>query len=215
MARGMLPFQARGPRLVLVLCVAAGSVAAPPPAIAQQVEVSPFGGYRAGGGIAEVAAGDVVDDDGGPSLGVIVDMVFGGLSDGLKVEALFSRERADLSVRGSLFDPPVSVAIEVDQLLLGGIRDLSDGRVRPFLAGLLGITRYAVSGDNEVRFSVGAGTGVKFYATRHLGVRLDARGYMTVINLSGAGVCGYGCIIRFNVSPAFQGDFTAGLIVAF
>jgi hypothetical protein len=209
----MLPFQARAHDSCS--CSArAGSVAAPPPAVAQQVEVTLVAVVR-GGGIAEVAAGTVVDDDGGPSLGVIVDMVFGGLADGLKVEALFSRERADLRVRGSFFDSPVSVAIEVDQLLLGGVRDLSDGRVRPFLAGLLGITRYAVAGDNEVRFSVGAGTGVKFYATRHLGVRLDARGYMTVINLSGAGVCGYGCIIRFNVSPAFQGDFTAGLIVAF
>ena len=45
----------------------------------------------------------------------------------------------------------------MDQILVGGTRDLTDGRARPFLSGLFGITRYAVPGDTEVRlgFSVG------------------------------------------------------------
>ena len=111
----------------------------------------------------------MVDDDGGPSLGVVVDVVFGGLADGLKVEGVFSREPTDLEVRTGIFDPPGSVRVEVDQLLIGGIQDLVDGRVRPFLSGLLGITRYAVPGDTEVRFSLGVGAGVKFYATRQPG----------------------------------------------
>jgi hypothetical protein len=203
-------------QVAFALCASAALAALPQPAHAQRVEITPFGGYRVGGGIAEVEAGEVVDDDGGPSLGVIVDVVFGGLSDGLKVEGVFSREATDLEVRTGIFDPPGSVRVEVDQLLVGGIQDLSYGRVRPFLSGLLGITRYAVPGDTEVRFAVGVGAGVKFYATRNLGLRLDARGYMTVIDLGGAGICGgFGCAIRFNVSPAFQGDFTAGLLVAF
>ena len=93
---------------------------------------------------------------------------------------------------------------------------MTDGRARPFLSGLLGITRYAVPGDMEIRFAIGAGTGMKAYLTRNLGLRLDARGYMTVVNLGGAGVCGgFGCAIAFSVSPAFQADLTAGLIVAF
>jgi opacity protein-like surface antigen len=203
-------------QVVLALCASVALAAPPRSAHAQRIEVTPFGGYRVGGSIAEVDAGEVVDDDGGPSLGVIVDVVFGGLSDGLKVEGVFSRETTDLEVRTGIFDPPASVRVEVDQLQVGGVQDLSYGRVRPFLAGLLGITRYAVPGDTEVRFSLGVGAGVKFYATRNLGLRLDARGYMTVIDLGGSGICGgFGCAIRFNVSPAFQGDFTAGLLLAF
>jgi hypothetical protein len=182
---------------------------------AQRIEVAPFGGYRVGASIGEVDNRPVIDDDGGPSVGVVVDVVFGGLADGLKVEGVFSRQTADLAVRAGIFDPPESVRVEVDQIQVGGIRDLSDGRVRPFLSGLLGITRYAVPGDTEVRFSVGVGTGMKVYATRHLGVRLDARGYMTVVDLGGAAVCAGGCAVRFSVSPAFQGDFTAGLLIAF
>lgn len=202
--------------LWIALALAAGVAGLPTAARAQRVEITPFGGYRVGGSVAEAGTGTVVDDDGGPSLGVVVNVVFGGLADGLKVEGVFSRERTDLEIRTGFFDPPGSVPVEVDQILIGGIQDLDDGRIRPFLSGLLGITRYAVPGDTEVRFSIGVGAGVKFYATRNLGVRLDARGYMTVIDLSGSGVCGgVGCAIRFNVSPAFQGDFTAGLLVAF
>jgi hypothetical protein len=203
------------PRLAAA-ALSAAIVLCPSQTQAQRLEVTPFGGYRVGAGVGQVNGRAVVDDDGGTSVGIVVDVVFGGLVDGLKVEGVFSRQTADLAVRTGFFDPPDSVRVEVDQILVGGARDLSDGRVRPFLSGLLGITRYAVPGDTEVRFAVGVGTGLKFYATRHLGVRLDARGYMTVTDLAGAGVCGgYGCAIAFSVSPAFQGDFTAGVMVAF
>jgi hypothetical protein len=185
-------------------------------AAAQTVEISPFGGYRVGGSIAEVNGGTVDDDDGGPSAGVIVDVDFGSTTAGLKLEGVFSRERTNLEVRYGAFDPTTQVRVEVDQLLIGGVQDFDYGRVRPFLSGLLGITRYGVAGDNEVRFTVGVGAGAKFFATRNLGLRLDARGYMTIVDLGGAGVCGgFGCAIAFNVSPVFQGDFTAGVIVAF
>lgn len=149
-------------------------------------------------------------------MGAIIDVVFGSPVDGLKFEGVFSRERADLRVRTGLLDPPAHVRVEVDQILVGGIQELGDGRVRPFLAGLLGLTRYAVPGDTDVRFSVGMGAGAKFFATRNIGLRLDARGYMTIVDAGSAGVCGgYGCAIAYRVNPAFQGDFTVGLIVAF
>ncbi len=198
------------------LCALVVTAASPGAAAAQQVEITPFGGYRAGGSIAEIGGTPVVDDHGGPSAGVIVDVVFGPQNDGLKVEGVFSREEAQVQVRRSLFDPPTLVLVNVDQVQVGGIRDLSDGRVRPFLAGLFGLTRYAAPGDTEVLFSVGAGTGVKFSASRHVGLRLDARGYLTIVSLAASGVCGgYGCAIRFNVAPAFQADFTAGLMIGF
>jgi hypothetical protein len=191
-------------------------VAGVAPAAAQNVEISPFYGYRVGGSISQVSAGPVVDDDGGPSFGVTVNVVFGSLTDGLKLEGVYSHEEARLKIDTGPFDPPGEARAEVDQILVGGTRDLTDGRARPFLSGLLGITRYAVPGDTEVRFAIGVGTGLKAYFTRNLGLRLDARGYMTIVNLGGAGVCGgFGCAIAFDVSPAFQADLTAGLIVAF
>jgi hypothetical protein len=191
--------------------------AAATPTEAQTVEISPFYGYRFGSTISQVTAGPVVDDDGGPSFGAIVNVVYGPPSDGLKFEALYSHEEARLKVRASDFDPPTYVNAQVDQILAGGTQDLSGDRARPFLSGLLGITRYSVPGDTELRFAIGAGAGLKAYLTRNLGLRLDARGYMTIVDLGGsAGVCGGGgCAIAFHISPTFQADFTAGLIVAF
>lgn len=206
-----------GARVVAALACAVGAaLAAPVAARAQTVEVTPFGGYRVGGSFAEVDGRTVVDDDGGPSVGVVVDVAFGSRLDGLKLEGVFSRERANLRVRGGPLDPPGRVPVEVDHIQVGGVQELADGRVRPFLAGLLGLTRYAVPGDTEVRFSVGVGAGAKFFATRNIGLRLDARGYLTVVDAGGASVCGgYGCLISYRANPAFQADFTAGLIVAF
>jgi hypothetical protein len=178
--------------------------------------VSPFGGYRFGGSLAQVPGGIVEDDDGGPSVGVVVDVVFGPPTDGLKIEGVFSHEEATLRVRRGLFDPATTVRAQVDQLLVGGSQDLTDGRARPFLSGLLGLTRYAVPGDSEIRFALGVGTGIKVYVTRHIGLRLDARGYMTIVSLSASGTCGgSGCLIAFSTNPAFQADLTAGLLLAF
>jgi hypothetical protein len=193
----------------------AGLLATPVPLLAQTVEITPFGGYRIGGSIGEVGGRAVVDDDGGPSIGVVVDVVFGSNTEGLRVEGVFSRERTRLKLRGGAFDPVTYADVEVDQILVGGIQELSDGRARPFLSGLVGLTRYAAPGDTEVRFAVGMGTGVKLFATRNIGLRLDARGYMTIVSTSGAAVCSGGCVIAFSVSPAFQGDLTAGLVLAF
>jgi hypothetical protein len=184
---------------------------------AQTVEVTPFGGYRVGGGFFDVAGGRVIDDDAAPSGGLLVNVDVGLDTPGLKFEGLFSRQEVRVEIRpDSLFESPTVVRVQVDQIQLGGIQEFGRTRVRPFLSGLLGLTRYAAPGDTEVRFSVGAGGGVKLFATRHLGLRLDGRTYVTFVDINGSGVCGgSGCLIGFNFSPSWQGDFTAGLIVAF
>jgi len=201
-------------RLAAWLAVA---VILPHDARAQTVEVTPFGGYRVGGGFFDVQAGRVVDDDAAPSVGLLVNVDVGLATPGLKFEGLFSREEVRVEIRpNSLFESPSIVRVEVDQIQLGGIQEFGQTRVRPFLSGLLGLTRYAAQGDTEVRFSVGAGGGVKLFATRNIGLRLDGRTYVTFVDVNSRGVCGgYGCLIGFNVSPIWQGDFTAGLIVAF
>jgi hypothetical protein len=184
-------------------------------AAAQPVEVSPFGGYRFGWGVANVEGVPVVDDDGGPSFGVTVDIRLGPHYEGMVFEALFSRERAGVAVRSSFGTP--SAIVEVDHLLMGVSQELdgSSPRARAFISGLVGLTRYAAASDNEVRFTIGLGAGGKFFATRHLGLRLEARGYMTLVNLSGVGVCSGGCAVAFAYNPVLQADLTAGLIIAF
>jgi hypothetical protein len=199
--------------LVVVVLVAGQGVCA-----AQRVEVVPFGGYRIGGSGAAGSpyAPVVYDANGGPSFGIIVDAPFGAPSDGLKFEALFSHERSSIDVGTlSAFDPPARVDVSVDHLMLGGIQELDDTPGRAFIGGLFGLSRFASANEVDVRFTVGFSGGAKFFANRHVGLRIDARGYLTIVSLSGAGVCSGGCVVAFTVNPAFQADVTAGLILAF
>jgi hypothetical protein len=195
------------------------------PAVAQQraveeqrVEITPFGGYRFGWGVSDVGGIPVVDDDGGVSFGAIVDVPLGRAYDDLLLEAVFSREQARVRIQPpGFFSTRTTASVEVDHLMVGVSRELEESspRARPFISALVGLTRYAAADDFEVRFSVGLGFGGKFYPTRHLGFRLDARGYMTIISVGGAGACSGGCTLVFAANPVFQADLTAGVIVAF
>lgn len=188
-------------------------------ASAQQVEIVPFGGYRVGtsgaGGSAAVPV--VYDNNGGVTFGALVDIPYGPVKDGLKFEALFSRERSYIKVQpGSAFDPPVKVDVTVDHLMLGGVQELDDTPGRAFIGGLFGLSRFAAPDEVDVRFTIGLTAGAKFFANKHVGLRIDARGYLTIVSLgSGAVACNGGCAVAFTINPAFQADLTAGLIIAF
>ena len=201
--------------LVLTLLVAAVQTCG-----AQSVEVVPFGGYRLGGSAAAGSAAKpvVYDANGGVSFGVIVDTTYGPPKEGLKFEALFSRERSWIKVQQgtSPFDPATRVNITVDHYMLGGVQELDETPGRAFIGGLFGLSRFAAPDEVDVRFTIGFSGGAKFFANKHVGLRIDARGYMTIVSLSsGAAACSGGCVVAFSINPAFQADVTAGLILAF
>ena len=189
------------------------------PAAAQRIEISPFGGYRFGWSVSDVNGVPVVDDDGGPSVGVVANVLMGRPEDGFKFEALFSRERAWVTVQStSIFAEPARARVTVDQMMVGVSQELEDAwdqPVRAFISGLVGLTRYAAADDYEVRFAVGLAAGGKFFASRHVGVRIEGRGFMTIIDLGGTAACSGGCVFAFRANPVFQADLTAGLILAF
>ena len=185
---------------------------------AQNVEIVPFGGYRVGSsGAAGTAFAPVVyDNNGGVSFGALVDVPFGPPKDGLKFEALFSREQSWIEVQQGPFGPKAKVDVTVDHLMLGGVQELDETPGRAFIGGLFGFSRFAAPGEVDVRFTIGLSTGAKFFVNRHVGLRLDARGYMTIVSLTnGTAVCNGGCAVAFTINPAFQADLTAGLILAF
>lgn len=183
---------------------------------AQSVEITPFAGYRVGNGLFELATGQPLDDDGSPSWGVLVDFRAGRLPEGLRLEALVSHQEARFDVRVDPLEPPARQRVTVDHVQAGSIQEFGRGRVRPFLTGLVGLTRYAAPGDAEVRFSLGTGGGVKLLAGPNFGVRLDGRAYVTFVDVDVAGVCGgLGCALGFETWAVWQADFTVGLIFAF
>jgi hypothetical protein len=184
------------------------------PVLAQTVEITPLAGYRFGNDLFELAANRSVDTDGGPVVGAAVNV---GLWSGLSFEGLFAHQQASVSGQTDALAPVTRVRVVVDQYLAGGRQDFGAGRARPFLTGLLGFTRYAADGDNEIRFAVSAGGGAHLALQRRLGVRVESRVFTTFVDADvRGGACGPRvCLVGLHVNVAWQIEFTAGLVAMF
>ncbi len=187
----------------------------PSTSLAQAIEVAPFGGYRFGGDFFELVTAQPVDLDGAPSAGLVVDVPLSGR--GSFFEGLFTHQEAHFTVPARLSGMPVRWAISVDHWQAGGLQEFREGPVRPFLTGTLGLTRYAAAGDNEIRFALSAGGGVKLFPSRRIGLRLDSRLFATIVDAQGQAVaCTPGvCLVGFDADIIWQAEFSAGLLVAF
>ena len=181
---------------------------------AQTVEVSPFVGYRVGGGFFERVTNQPVDLDGAPAIGGALNVA---MHDGLWFEGLYTHQEARVDVPGNPLAAPTRWRITVDHWLAGGLQEFGQGRARPFLTGLLGLTRYGAQGDNEIRFVIGAGGGAKFRPTRHIAGRVDGRVFATFADIDGrAIVCSPGfCLVAVSTDVVWQAELTAALVIAF
>jgi hypothetical protein len=181
---------------------------------AQGVEVAPFGGYRFGGDFFELITGRPVDLDGATALGGVVDLP---IATGLQFEALFTHQRADFVAPPTPLRPAASWQISVDHWQAGALQEFSGGPVRPFMTGLLGLTRYASDADSEVRFTLGGGGGAKLFPASHFGVRLDGRLFATFVDAAGSIIaCSPGaCLLAVRAHVVWQAEFTAGMVIRF
>jgi hypothetical protein len=181
---------------------------------AQGVEVAPFAGYRFGGDFFELITDQPVDLDGALALGLALDVP---LSRGLQLEGLYTHQHAHVVVPATTFRPATLSQISVDHWQGGGLRELGRGRLRPFLTGMVGLTRYADEADSEMRFAFGAGGGVKVFPLPHIGLRLDGRVFATLVDADRTFIaCSPGaCFLSTHANVVWQAEFTAGVVVKF
>jgi hypothetical protein len=198
-------------RAITVLALVAGQCTN---LVAQSVEITPFGGYRFGGDFFELLTRQPVDLAGAPALGIAVDVP---LYNGLQIEGLFTHEHANVTTSSRPLGDTKLWQMTVDHWQAGGLQEFSDGRTRPFLTGMFGLTRYAAEADSEFRFTLSAGGGVKMFPSRHVGVRLDGRVFATFVDASGSLIaCVPGaCFIALNADVVWQAEFTAGAVFRF
>jgi hypothetical protein len=187
------------------------------PLAAQDFELTPMAGYRFGGDFFELLTRQPLDIDGAPAVGVVIDVP---TSNGFQVEALFTHQHAQALVPTVPSGRPVSWHFDVDHWQAGGLQEFDTGRMRPFLTGTLGLTSYRAQENDELRFTVGAGGGIKLFPSRHVGVRLEGRAFMTVVDADVAlfacsTLANQGCIVGFTANFVWQTEFTAGLIIRF
>jgi hypothetical protein len=199
------------PLVVLLLLSAADPAAGQ---TSDRVEVSAFAGYRFGGDFYEIASRRPVDADGAPSFGIVLNIPF---TVETQIEALITHQQARFTVPASEGAPEARFRVTVDHYQVGGLTELGGDRARPFLTGLLGLTRYEASGDHELRFSGAIGGGVKLFPSPRIGVRLDGRVFATLVDgdFDALACSPAGCFGSINAWITWQAEFTTALVVRF
>lgn len=87
---------------------------------------------------------------------------------------------------------------------------------KPYIVGSLGATH--VSGDTSIsftRFSFGLGGGIRLYASRHFGFKIQAEWVPVFADPQAAFICGGGCIVHVGGTLSSQGEVFIGPILRF
>lgn len=184
-------------------------------------EVTPFVGYRTGGDFdlegSPTASKVDLDDQG--SFGLAVNLFPSG-DKTESYELFYSRQEASVAKNSPLapFD------LNVEYLHLGGTLNFNDELpVRPYIVGGLGLTRFSPqtgNGGDDSRFSFSLGGGLKLPVTKRFNVRLEARGFLTLVNSDSAFLCVSGsqggtCAVRVRGDSFIQFELLAGAAFAF
>ena len=88
--------------------------------------------------------------------------------------------------------------------------------IRPYVLASVGGTRiFNSAGVSFTRFSFGLGAGIRFYATRHVGFKLQGEWLPVLASPQVAFVCGGGCIIHVGGAAASQAEIFASTFLRF
>lgn len=88
--------------------------------------------------------------------------------------------------------------------------------VKPFVMLSVGATH--LSGETTssfTRFSFGIGGGVRFYASRHVGFKVQAEWLPVFVDPQVAFICGIGCVVHVGGTVSSQGEVMAGPMLRF
>jgi hypothetical protein len=197
-----------------MLLATAGTAAAEAPSDYKHWEITPFFGYMGGGEFEDPSTNTDRDLDEDNNFGVIFNAA---VDQWRHYELLYTRQ-------GTQIGGASPIDLDVEYLQIGGTVSHPDAeRVIPYFGLTVGAARFSPDQpglDNETKFAFSVAGGFKVPITEHIGVRFDARGYLTLLDTDGNIFCvsdnGVGtCAIRTKSDTLFQYSATLGLIVAF
>lgn len=177
----------------------------------QATEIIPFAGYRFGETVTEESTGNLLKMEETSSLGFMATTRNDATST---YDFLFSRQDTRIKpTTGATID------LTIDYYQIGGTRYYPQKSVQPFVSGGLGLTHVSPANtlyNAETNFSLSIGGGVKVPMGERIALRLEGRGYATVVSGSGAILCvNGGCVASFSGNLYVQFEALAGLSVSF
>lgn len=193
------------------------------PAFAQEqpfdFEITPFGAYRYGGDFDDASSGSSLELNDGSSYGLIFNAKH---SPTTQWEIIYSHQETDANTAGLGLSEPL-LDIDVDYLQAGGTYLWDGDKTRPFLAATLGVTQIDVNNagyDSDSFFSFSLGLGLQLAPTNRLGLRLEARGYGTLLDSDTDLFCKFSptnnvCAVRIDGTIMWQVEALAGIVFRF
>jgi hypothetical protein len=210
-------------RIVSILNVLAGLLSFSALACSAQdrFEIQPFAGYKYGGGV-DVASNPLgihrINVDSSVAYGVTATF---NPTARLGLEFLWDRQPTNATGKfsgGGTY--PTKIGFTMDQYHGDFLYSFTDhlSKLEPFLLVGFGASNMHGGGSSTTKFSFGLGGGVKYFMTRHIGFRVQARYTPTYAYSTSGGVwCnwwGY-CWVVPNDHFIQQGDVTGGVVFRF
>lgn len=205
-------------RLAIALSASLATLLPALPAAAQNA-LTLFGGYTWGGSFDQANGSTATADLEGSGAGAVsIDWAYDAARN---VQLFASGQRTTLQLPpGSVpAGSPLSVPMTVSYLHLGGSNFFDGVAGRGgYVAGGLGATFMSPSVDSlasEVRPSMSLALGYEHALAPSLALRMELRGYVTLINSSGGFFCSGGCVVALKGDAMLQGEALLGLSLRF
>ena len=211
------------PRLAIALLVAAAT-ATPAGALAQistpggaadENNLTVYGGYRFGGGLTDVTTGKTWETTDGVAYAIAADFAI----DRRTQWELFISHRSS-TLKASGFAPVAdNIGVGITYYHLGGTYFFDQGVGKGgYVVGGLGLTNFSpsLSGlSSETRFSLNLGVGYMVPLAKYVALKIEGRGYATLIDSSSGFFCSGGCVVQISGTTFTQGEVLVGLSARF
>jgi hypothetical protein len=202
--------------LIVLLGASGGSSAAQPPS--KDNAFTLYAAYRDGGGFTDVTSGSRLPIEASGAGAISLDLRHDSAT---QLQLFVSRQSSQVDARkatppippgGTL---PAKFPMTVTYAHIGGTSFL-DNRIGRgvYLVGGIGATLFEPDLDglaNELRPSVNLGIGYQLPLGERVALRLEARGYATLVSSDSALFCSGGCVISIGGDTVTQGEVQLGL----
>jgi len=209
-------------KLMKKLLLAIGLVLLASNTLAQEMkfELTPFGGYRFGGTFTVEDSDETYKPSDSSSYGVLLDIR--QKKQNTQVEILYSRQQTDATYSAAL-PGDLDIDVDIQVLQFGGTLQGDGDTVRPYLAVTFGGTHIETRGagkSSDTFWSGSIGVGFQIRPTSRLGIRLEARGYATLVRSNSSLFCGSGpeggaCLVQIRGKILSQFEVLLGVVFRF
>ncbi|MDA8142022.1 MAG: hypothetical protein M0036_25525 [Desulfobacteraceae bacterium] len=177
-------------------------------------EIVPFTGIRAGGTFKDSISNDTLMVDESMIYGLSLDWDYDATG---QLQLLWSRQSSQIKTPSA---PGEKLSLNIDYYHFGGTYSWSDDKYfKPYVACSVGATNFGPTDpgyNNELRFSMALGLGLKYFFTPRIGLLVEGRGYGTLMSGAGSIFCSNGaCQVSVAGDLFTQFEGRTGIVFRF